>query len=201
MTIMGIIGAATGTVALLWNIVSWVCDRGRRVAIQSVTDAWWAVTEEKTPHLVVHCVARFRNRSPQAGSIEHCEVTLTHSDGVLRDWRIDHELQKVPFRSQTSDVGMEIPVPSDEAIPQLRSSEDPVRVDPSAPVDRDICAVCEENIPLDLRPIRLTITCRDNNDHRSVASEKTRHAGDYSQAHERVLPRGVSNEKRLPRNW
>ena len=197
----GIIGTTTGTLALLWHILTWFHDRRRHVTVQSARDAWYAVSQDPEPRLIVHCVARFRNRSPLAGSIVHCDVALSHTGGPLRDWRIDCDLKQVVFRPDDRDVSMVIPLPSDAGTERLRSNEDPVLVDPSAPVDRDICAVFQGNIPPDLSPTRLTITSCDDRGHRSSTSVDIGPAEKHPQAQESYRSVAGVSARQLPRQW
>lgn len=166
--VMAWIGAATGVIALLWNVVSFLWTRLRRVEVKSACGAWYVVTGDPTPRTWVHCVVRFANTGSLPASIIDTRLTLAIGDQEPKEFDVvEPSGQRIEYPNPRNPDATTITMQVSAKQAHLAHNSDVVLVDPSAPVDREVWAVVTGSFDHRFEEGALRVECTDNRGRRS----------------------------------
>ena len=165
-----------GFFALAWQIVSWVADRRRKVAVCSIKRAYYLVTSPPNARVWVHCVIRLHNSARQPGSVVSTAVSLSLSGMPQERLHVERPSSLLTYpnpRNAETTASMRV----DRAVGTrpLAADDDIVEVQPSAPLDVEVWAAASGGADHRYRPASLKVECVDNAGHKSSVTVPAPH--------------------------
>lgn len=144
-------------------------------AVPGEAPPWYVLGNNETPGLLVHCFARFTNKGNAPWSEVEAHVQVEHDQGKITGFqflpprttdfaylgrngerRTTHLLTKAKYR-------------------RLEGRAEIIEVQPHAPHDREIFALCQAVIPRGSRSLCLKLTAVDQNGRESSWTVELRH--------------------------